>query len=254
VRRTVALLLGLLVVLGLGGTTLAGAANVDAEHLTETQLSQQVTADAVPLAVEILRDYHEARPHFRRERILGGSPVFGTVNRTELTIDYYAHSTLTGKQAEYIVTAEFRHVSKHPPDPADVIGVAIHEPVHTIERPLYDVRVPSTFGIAFTTVEHPTLDERRYPPYWEIDAEYFTGRAFQIDEIYDARDDHVDWGAGISAEVTAGICRREQMSPSLLGALDTQAREVLQQAETHAPITIPENLSAISQNANCPKR
>jgi hypothetical protein len=232
-----------LVILTISSCVSAGA-DAHAEHFTETPLSQEVTADAVLLATEILHDYHAAKPRFRQERILGGSTVFGRVNRTEITIDYDAQSTLTSKPAEYIVTADFRRNSKHPLDPADVIGVEIKEPVHTINHPLYEVRVPSTFGIAFTAIEHPTLAERAYPPYWAIEAEYFAGSSAQIDEIYDARNDHVDWGAGTSAEVTAGICRREQMSPSLLGALDTQAREVLRQAEMRAPITIPQNLSA----------
>src|ERR1700689_428662 len=87
-RRTLATLPPLIALAAviLPRASTASAASVQAP----TPLSREITTDVVPLARDIREDYQAAKPQDRQERVLGGDAVFGTVNRTELTIEDYA--------------------------------------------------------------------------------------------------------------------------------------------------------------------
>jgi hypothetical protein len=208
--------------------------------LPPTPLSEEITADVVPLAQTILSDYRAAKPQFRQKRLLGGDSVFGTVKRTELAVEDYARSTLTGREAEYVLQAEYAPNAAHTLDPSDVVGIRLSAPTHVVAVPLWRHIYHSTYDVNFTEATHGALVENSYPRYWSIFAEYFVGRANQLNSPagYDSGggDSNYD-GAG------GGICL-DPLPPSVVPLVVAQAQQFLEAAEKHTPIVAMPNLSS----------
>jgi len=206
----------------------------------ETPLTHEITADAEPLAREILSDYQGTKPSMRQEQRLGGDSVFGTMDRTQITFEVYAHSTITGKLAEYVIEADFARHGSHTLDPRNVISIKLSEPTHVLAIPLWRDISRTTYSLSFTATHHGALVENSYPLYWNISAEYFIGQPDQINNSAG----YVSGGGNSNYDGAGGGLCLDPLPSSVLPLVDAQAQQFLQFAERHQPITRMTNLSS----------
>jgi hypothetical protein len=162
-----------------------------------------------------------------------------------LTVEVHAHSTITGKPAEYVLTADYAQNAAHTLDPSEVVSVELSEPTHVVAIPgsgyvLGEYRGHFTNRLSFSAANHGVLSKTSYPLYWDIYAEYFIGQPNQLND----RDEYVS-GNGNSnyGGAGGGICL-DPLPPSVLPLVNAQAQQLLQDAESRSPITLMPNLSS----------